>query len=85
MIYLLESMDEALSPDLITRIRLLNIDKWFESWRKSLYDINKLFRPLLEQDLARIPQGDREKYCGFIDIDDSVLACIKTRLDLFQH
>ena len=51
MVYLFEAMDEELSQDMITRIRLLDIEQWFINLTNAAKSINELFKPLLEEDI----------------------------------
>src|SRR5207253_9216063 len=85
MIYLLDAMDVALDPKLITWLRLLDINAWFDLWMKKLCTINALYKPLLEEDLGVIPEKEHNQYNKLINVDDGVFGCIKTRLILLQY
>lgn len=85
MIFILEAIDLVFEPENITRIRLLNITEWFNQWKLAIRNINQLFKPLLDQDLQPMPENERVRFNRIVDLDDTVLECIKTRLELLQR
>lgn len=84
MTFLLDAMDNELPKELLARICLLDIDKWYASWVGSLVEINKIFKPLLEKDGSSSLRGQKG-LSRLVDLNEGSFFCIKTRMQILQH